>query len=280
MELLNGPSLWDARQSGMLTVERCLDTLARVCDALDSAHERGVIHRDVKPENVVLHSAPEGGTVVKVVDFGIAAVVLDDASSQRVRLTATHAIMGTPAYLAPERIAGEPYDGRSDVYAVGVMAYELLAARPPFDADSPVEALVLKLRQTPPSMRVTDRTIPEELDAVVLRTLRRNPAERPSALELMGMLDALRASLPADVLELAVKSTNLDEAETVGVRRGERILVRLTPFGDLEAGALRGACSCAPKRGDARPTPRRWPQCPRRTPSPSLPRGSRRRGPR
>jgi ligand-binding sensor domain-containing protein len=214
MELLDGPSLWDARQSGMLTVERCLATLARVCDALACAHENGVIHRDVKPENVVLHRAPDGTTVVKVVDFGIAAVVHDDVGTQRVRLTATHAIMGTPAYLAPERIAGEPYDGRTDVYAVGVMAYELLAARTPFDAGTQVEALVLKLRETPPPMRGTDPAIPQELDRVVLGALARDPAARPSAKELMDSLDALRESLPADFLEQAVRSTNLDEAQT------------------------------------------------------------------
>jgi ligand-binding sensor domain-containing protein/tRNA A-37 threonylcarbamoyl transferase component Bud32 len=214
MELLDGPSLQEARASGMLTFERALDTLARVCEGLDASHANGLVHRDVKPENVLLHRAPGGATVVKVVDFGIATQIEAQGDPASARLTKTDGLLGTPGYIAPERLAGEPYDGRADVYAVGVMAYELFAARAPYETRRQGIAAVLGgMSEPPPSLRSVDPTLPRDLDEIVLRALRRDPRERPTAIELARALDALRATLRESVLERAVKAGPVQEIE-------------------------------------------------------------------
>lgn len=198
MELLEGRSLAEEIESlGRLPVTRARRIAADVCDVLTAAHDAGMVHRDVKPSNVFLHQA-KGEQQVKVIDFGIAKLMDADAAvfdSAGARRTATGVIVGTPAYMAPERLNGEPYDGRADVYAVGVMLYEMLTGRLPFESESTGNwslVMMIGLSEPAPPSDV-EPSVPPELDAIVRRAMARSPADRPSALELSALLRATPA---------------------------------------------------------------------------------------
>ncbi|AHG88424.1 protein kinase [Gemmatirosa kalamazoonensis] len=167
-----------------------LDDVARilrdVCDALAYAHERGIVHRDIKPDNVLL----AGGHAV-VTDFGVAKAVTE--ATVRAGATASGLVIGTPTYMAPEQIAADPdVDHRADVYAVGVLAYELLAGRPPFVGASRQDVLQAHLAEHPTSIDTLRPDVPPALAALVSACLAKRPAERPqSAAELVRRLDAI-----------------------------------------------------------------------------------------
>jgi eukaryotic-like serine/threonine-protein kinase len=188
MEFLEGESLADAFAFGRLNeISDIVDIAAQLCDGLDYAHRHGVIHRDVKPSNVIL--PPEGG--LKLVDFGIAW--LDDKAFA----TRTGMLLGTPAYMAPEQFTGEPIDHRVDQWAVGVIVYELVAGRPPFDATT-VPALIYQIVHTPPPpIDQRARSLPTALVSIVERALARQPRDRYPDLGAMGdALRGLRSQLP------------------------------------------------------------------------------------
>ena len=193
MELLDGRSLAEELEAlGKLPEKRCRGIAADVCDVLTAAHDAGMVHRDVKPNNVFLHQV-KGEEQVKVIDFGIAklmdadAAVLDSAGARR---TATGVIVGTPAYMAPERLNGEPYDGRADVYGVGVMLFEMLTGTLPFASKSTGNwsfAMMIGLTEAPVPSSV-EPAVSAELDAIVRRARARSPDARPSAAELARLL--------------------------------------------------------------------------------------------
>lgn len=187
MELLDGRTLDDElREKGRLSVARAVEVLLPVCRCLAAAHERNIIHRDVKPANVFLHRNG-GGEIVKVVDFGVAKLL--DQSAEATRDT----IAGSPAYMAPERLRGRRYDGRSDVYSVGITLYELLTGRVPFRSDNPdiMAVALMQLRDTavPPSHLVP--SLPPAVDGAVVRLLEKDPEKRPTAREAAERLQAL-----------------------------------------------------------------------------------------
>jgi eukaryotic-like serine/threonine-protein kinase len=153
---------------------------AGVAAALAFAHRHGVIHRDVKPGNVLI--TPDGG--VKVTDFGIARAVNTEES-----LTQTGAVMGTAAYFSPEQAEGKGVDARSDIYSLGVVLYEMAAGRPPFTGDSPVAVASKHVRDTPELPRVVNPAVPQALEAVVMKAMAKNPADR------YGSAEELRADL-------------------------------------------------------------------------------------
>lgn len=194
MELLEGRSLAEEIEAvGTLSLQRACWIAADVCDVLAAAHDAGIVHRDVKPSNVFLHRPKVGHEQVKVIDFGIAklmdvdAGVLDSAGARR---TATGILVGTPAYMAPERLNGEAYDGRADVYAVGMMLYEMITGRLPFESDVKGNwslAMMLGLTETP-RLSSIESSIPPELDEIVVRAIAKSPELRPSAAELARML--------------------------------------------------------------------------------------------
>jgi eukaryotic-like serine/threonine-protein kinase len=174
MELVEGTNLRDlVRTDGPMPTRRAIEIVADVCQALSVSHERGIVHRDIKPANIMVTTAG----AVKVMDFGIARAVTDTGD-----LTRTAAVLGTAHYLSPEQAHGEDVDNRSDIYSLGCVLYELLTGEPPFTGDTPVSVAYQHVRKdpTPPSQRV--QGVSDDLDAVVLHALAKNPDNRyPSA---------------------------------------------------------------------------------------------------
>ena len=195
MEYLQGRSLDHEMEAvGRIPSQRCAQILVPVCGALFAAHRAGIVHRDVKPSNIFLHR--EGGRETpKVLDFGIARLASESALQRS--LTVDGSLLGTPAYMAPERFSSQPYDGRSDVYSLGITLYHMLAGRLPFLTPhrDPLAMAMMQRDEEPPSLVGLDPKVPAEMEAVVLRALRKDPAERPGA-EEMGRLLAPFSARP------------------------------------------------------------------------------------
>jgi eukaryotic-like serine/threonine-protein kinase len=187
MELVEGQTLRDVLKDGRkILPERALELTQGVLDALGYSHKAGIVHRDIKPANVML--TPNGG--VKVMDFGIARAVADTSAT----MTQTAAVIGTAQYLSPEQARGETVDARSDLYSTGCLLYELLVGRPPFVGDSPVSVAYQHVRETPLPPSQLDPEISPEIDAVVLKALAKDPADRyQSAKEMKDDISRLLA---------------------------------------------------------------------------------------
>jgi beta-lactam-binding protein with PASTA domain/predicted Ser/Thr protein kinase len=171
MEYVDGSTLRELLQSGRrLLPERALEITAGVLHALEYSHRAGIIHRDIKPGNVMLTRA---GTV-KVMDFGIARAIADASAT----MTATAAVIGTAQYLSPEQAKGEKVDARSDLYSTGCLLYELLTGRPPFTGDSPVSVAYQHVRENPVPPSRLDPEITPALDAIVLKALAKHADNR------------------------------------------------------------------------------------------------------
>jgi eukaryotic-like serine/threonine-protein kinase len=190
MEFVEGRTLRDLlRDDSGLPPERAAEITDGVLTALDYSHRHGIVHRDIKPGNVML--TPSGD--VKVMDFGLARAVPD----AQFTLTQTAQVMGTAQYLSPEQARGEPVDARSDLYSTGCLLYELLTGRPPFTGDSPVAVAYQHVMEDPlPPSRV-DPEIPAWADAIVLKALQKNPAQRyQSADEMRSGIQGALAGAP------------------------------------------------------------------------------------
>jgi len=171
MEYVAGKTLRDLiREGRKIMPERALEITSGVLEALDYSHRAGIVHRDIKPGNVML--TPQGQ--VKVMDFGIARAVADTSST----MTQTAAVIGTAQYLSPEQARGETVDARSDLYSTGCLLYELLVGRPPFVGESPVSVAYQHVREEPAPPSSFDPDIPPEVDAVVLKALTKNREHR------------------------------------------------------------------------------------------------------
>ncbi len=183
MELVPGEALSaEMAREGAIAPDRTLDIIGQAALALQIAHDGGVIHRDVKPGNLLL--TPDG--TVKITDFGIAR------ATNSVPLTLTGAIMGTAYYISPEQASGESVTPASDVYSLGIVAYECLTGRRPFDGNTPVNVALAQVREEPPAL---PPGIPAPVTALVMRMLAKDPADRPaSAGELGREALALRAA--------------------------------------------------------------------------------------
>lgn len=203
MELLVGHSLSsELARDKILSPQRCAQIILPVCEVLSKAHSMGIIHRDIKPDNIFLQQALEG-EVVKVVDFGIAKIVDDSLNMNIGDLTGKGGVIGTPVYIAPERFQLKTYDGKADVYSVGVMIYEMLCGQPPFEIwDGNYYSLMIKhLSQEPLPLRKLNASIPEKLELAVLKTLEKNPEQRCTAKELaIAIADALDIDLSKPLL--------------------------------------------------------------------------------
>jgi serine/threonine-protein kinase len=187
MELLDGHSLADELERGKVPLERSLPILIQVARALARAHDLEVLHRDLKPENVFLAEQPDGHERVVLLDFGIAR------SNEDVRLTESGEVFGTPQYMAPERITTIDAGPSADLYAVGVMMFEMLTGRLPFEATHAAGFFVAHLNEEPPLLRSRDVSLPASAERLVSDLLAKDPADRP--------VDAHR--LHADLVEIA-----------------------------------------------------------------------------
>ncbi|GHH70505.1 serine/threonine-protein kinase PksC [Streptomyces sulfonofaciens] len=164
----------DVRQYGAMPADKALRITADVLAALEISHEMGLVHRDIKPGNVMMTKR----NVVKVMDFGIARAMQSGVTS----MTQTGMVVGTPQYLSPEQALGRGVDARSDLYSVGIMLFQLVTGRLPFDADSPLAIAYAHVQEEPVAPSSINRALPPAVDALVARALRKNPNERfPSA---------------------------------------------------------------------------------------------------
>ncbi len=202
-ELVRGSTLRAALAAGPVAPERLIGVLTQIADALDAAHRQGIVHRDLKPENVLVSS----DDCVKVVDFGIARSVAP-MDQQRAARTLTGTQLGTPGYMAPEQLRGQTVDARADVFAFGVMAYELATGSHPFGGSDPASLVERLVSDTSPLARVLE---PPALDRIVRRCLRGNAADRfLSGTELAGALRAIAPARPTGAAHDA--ATLLDSA--------------------------------------------------------------------
>ncbi|MBL9002648.1 MAG: serine/threonine protein kinase [Myxococcales bacterium] len=199
MEYLSG-ELLTARleKAGSLAHQDALNIARQIASALRAAHEKGIVHRDLKPDNVMLVADPEtpDGERVKIFDFGIAKLRLNSLAptpASKLR-TQTGVIMGTPTHMAPEQCRGAAdVDGKADVYALGVILYQMLVGHPPFMADSPSELMSMHMRDKPPLLLKLDPSIPEDLAELVHSMLAKEPDARPDMDRIVTDLEAMGA---------------------------------------------------------------------------------------
>ncbi|KEP74863.1 serine/threonine protein kinase [Microbacterium sp. SUBG005] len=182
MELVQGRLLKEIIAEGSVPVDDALRYVDGILEALEYSHRAGVVHRDIKPGNVMITDAGR----VKVMDFGIARAVSDSSST----VAETTAIVGTAAYFSPEQAKGESVDARADLYSTGVVLYELLTGRPPFRGETPVAVAYQHVSEAPLPPSEINEAIPRALDAIVLRALAKDPFQRPQdAASFREMLD-------------------------------------------------------------------------------------------
>ncbi|MFF0213348.1 protein kinase domain-containing protein [Streptomyces vinaceus] len=186
----------DVRQYGAMPADKALKVTADVLAALEVSHEMGLVHRDIKPGNVMMTKRG----LVKVMDFGIARAMQSGVTS----MTQTGMVVGTPQYLSPEQALGRGVDARSDLYSVGIMLFQLLTGRIPFDADSPLAIAYAHVQEEPVAPSSINRSVTPAMDALVARALKKNPNERfPTAAamrdEVARVMSAGRAGAPAIV---------------------------------------------------------------------------------
>jgi serine/threonine protein kinase/ligand-binding sensor domain-containing protein len=191
MELLEGETLTsEIGRYGRLTPERCAAILAPVCSVLAEAHGQGIIHRDIKPDNIFLHHTKEG-EVVKVLDFGIAKLLGQQEDGAGTNLTVDGGLIGTPVYMAPERFGNKSYDGRADVYSLGIVLYQMLSGSVPFKpSDGSIWSLIAAhVNQDPPPLRQGKLAdLDPAIEKVVMQALSKDPELRPTVREFLENL--------------------------------------------------------------------------------------------
>jgi beta-lactam-binding protein with PASTA domain/predicted Ser/Thr protein kinase len=194
MEYVEGRTLASfVSGGGKPTTAQAIDLTIHVASALQAAHERGIVHRDIKPANIMVTRAG----AVKVMDFGIARIQTDATAPQ------TSSVIGTPAYFSPEQAQGQPVDARSDIYSLGCVLYELLAHRQPFSGDTPVAIAFKQVNEMPVPPSEVNPDVPPRLDAVVMKCMAKNPANRyQSAAELIADLERVRAGQEVEATPL------------------------------------------------------------------------------
>jgi tRNA A-37 threonylcarbamoyl transferase component Bud32 len=244
MEYIDGRSLSELIEElhpNVPALYRALSILKQIASALGAAHAAGIVHRDLKPENIMLRAGTSGEEEVKILDFGLAKIMVDTGVFQ---LTAAGEIFGTPMFMSPEQARGEKVDHRTDIYSFGVLAFELFTGRPPFECRSLEELIIANQKEVPPSAsRLRPRSavpLPAELDQVVEACLRKEPGKRPAdmnavmaALEV-GLGRARRPTRPystasTPVVADAAMASNIDLAGDDAEGRAEAGLDRTVP---------------------------------------------------
>ncbi len=201
MEFIEGKSLRDVvQQEAPLPLRRALVIAAQVAASLTDAHAHQIVHRDLKPDNVMLQGRGRQKDVVRVLDFGIAKLRDENRQSQ-LAMTQAGDMLGTPQYMSPEQIRGEQVDGRTDIYSLGGLLYEMVTGRLPFEAPTVMALLSKHLMETivPPSQRRPDLNLPPAIDSLILHAMAKDPAARPATMEQFGEeLNALLAMFPPE----------------------------------------------------------------------------------
>jgi eukaryotic-like serine/threonine-protein kinase len=236
MPLVEGESLRAriARQ-GELPLSEAMRLLREIASALSYAHERGIVHRDIKPDNVLL----SGGSAM-ITDFGVAKAISASSNSEAGNTTSMGVALGTPAYMSPEQASADPaVDHRADIYAFGVMAYELLTGQPPFSGRTPQGLLAAHVTETPEFITRRRLTIPPALGALVMRCLEKRAADRPqTAMDLVHGLDQITTPSggTAPTAAMPAMSGATTAATPVAAKTGRWIGIAATVFALIGAG--------------------------------------------
>jgi serine/threonine-protein kinase len=221
MEYLEGGDLSQVIQAqGQLAIEDAVEYILQACEAIAHAHVLGIVHRDLKPANLFLIRRPDGTNAIKVLDFGISKVMPGKGSSSDNAMTRTRTVMGSPLYMSPEQMTStRDVDGRTDIWALGVILYELLAGQPPFTADTMPQLCGLILSGPTPTIRAIRPNVPPGLDAVLRRCLEKDPSRRYP--NIAGFSDALadfaprRARASIDRVSRVIQSASMTNSGVV-----------------------------------------------------------------
>jgi serine/threonine-protein kinase len=226
MQWLEGESLGARLRKGPIGTTQSLEILRQVARALEAAHQKGIIHRDLKPENVFLQTVGDE-TFVKLLDFGLAK-----ATQKDVAVTRSGQILGTPLYMSPEQCRAKGVDHRTDIYALGCLAYELLCGRVPFTYDNAAELIAAHLNAEPPSPRSLKPELPLVLERLLRNMVAKRPEDRPTLAEIRGAIGtvASRQSQPIEAVSDVDERTGESDEFEDDMRTGRR-----APIPDLEA---------------------------------------------
>jgi serine/threonine-protein kinase len=245
MERLDGQTLSALIDEGPIAPSRAIPLMIQVARGIARAHDLGVVHRDLKPENIFVCRRPDGSDLVKILDFGIARQRSDT------RLTSAGELFGTPQYLAPERITKGEAGPSVDLYALGVIFFEMLTARLPFEANDPASFLVMHMKDVAPAPRSVDPRVPVELDALVLQLLEKDPLTRPVDAhrieqDLVATAKALGVAVPPDPEKDPASSRA--PARTLPSVGSEQWLMRVDVFEQMLARAFGRNAPSEPQR--------------------------------
>jgi serine/threonine-protein kinase len=189
MEYFPGTSLKEyVKSTGALSLMQAYNVASQICDGLEAAHRQGVIHRDLKTQNIIIHN-----NRIKIIDFGLAR------TSHLEGMTATGLIMGTPEYMAPEQVSGQKVDERADIYSLGIILYELFTGKVPFTGDSAIAVGFKQMKEDPPKPTEINPQLPQQIERIILKALQKDPVMRYfSVAELRNDLnEAVRAPIPS-----------------------------------------------------------------------------------
>jgi serine/threonine protein kinase len=269
MEYVEGHSLARELLKGALSPARAERLLSQACGALQEAHAHGIVHRDLKPDNMLVAERVGHGDFVKVLDFGIAQVSSPEPAAATTKLTQQGMIIGTPQYMSPEQFSGSTIDARSDIYSLGVVAYEMLTARLPFEAKTPWEWASRHLTATPAALPVDDRSglLPRHARAI-RAALAKDPDDRPQTvaafLQLITSDEAIGVS-PAHAQSAAAAASARPSTSLATVMRSRRFLWPVVALGALVLVVSLGFARRRPDTRSARLPP------PTQTALPTLP---------
>jgi serine/threonine-protein kinase len=217
MELLQGQTLREVMEQGTLPFARLLDVAEQVAQALAAVHAASVVHRDLKPDNIFLTERAGRRDFVKLLDFGVAKLGGETNEAMAVNRTAAGAILGTPEYMAPEQLAGKAVDARADIYAFGIILFEMVCGKKPFVAESFGEIVIKHLTIPPPDPAALARVpVPKELCALISQCLEKDPAARPASMKWVHSA-VLGFSGKGEVVKIATKRSRAPLVAAVSV---------------------------------------------------------------
>lgn len=227
MEIIEGKSLAKVvHERRSLSADRTVHIVTQVCDALEHAHERGVVHRDLKPGNILLTSFEDDQDYVKLVDFGIATLMVPDREFDDTQIEKDGEVLGSPLYMSPEQCLGRPQDGRSDIYSLAIVAYETLMGKVPFIGRTGHETIEMQLQNHPMSFasKRPDLTVSANLESAVFKALEKKPVDRPQSMQefAQNLRDALSANVPPAPFNKSTASVGKPSLKATMVQKEKR----------------------------------------------------------